>query len=87
MTTQYLQNRINGHKYTKDASTSLHKHQKDTKHEFNFNNTKILDKDNNKNKLAIKEMIHIKKETNSINNKQDIGNLSLIYFNLITTQE
>jgi hypothetical protein len=83
MTTQYLENRINGHKYTKNASTALHKHESKEKHEFNFSNAKILDKDPNYNKLLFKEMIYIKKEKNIVNDKKDIQNLSQIYNNLI----
>lgn len=83
MTTQYLENRINGHKYTKNASTALHKHEDKEKHEFDFSNTKILNKDSNYNKLVFKEMIHIKKDKNIVNDKKDIQNLSQIYYSLI----
>lgn len=34
MTIQYFNNKLNGHKYTKNASTALHKHEKDDKHVF-----------------------------------------------------
>lgn len=85
MTTQYLENRINGHKYTKNASTALHKHEKNNNHNFDFKNTKILDSDSNYSKLTVKEMIAIKKETNAVNDKQDIQNLSRMYHNLIYT--
>ena len=81
--TQYLEIRINGHKYTKNASTALHKHESKEKHELNFSNAKILDKDPNYNKLLFKEMIYIKKEKNIVNDKKDIQNLSQIYNNLI----
>ncbi|MBV2145566.1 MAG: hypothetical protein KTM48_02415 [Wolbachia endosymbiont of Pissodes strobi] len=83
MTTQLLSNRLNGHKYTKNASTALHKHETTEKHEFNYADTKILDSDDNYHKLIIKEMIQIKKEQNCVNSKKDIDNLSQIYFNLI----
>lgn len=85
MTTQYLDSRLNGHKYTKNASTALHKHEKDLNHEFNFAETKILSQDTNYHKLVIKEMYHIKKDNNTVvNDRQDIRNLSQIYCNLIT---
>lgn len=84
MTTQYLSNRINGHKYTKNASTALHKHEKSEKHQFDFKETKIVCQDSNYHKLTIKEMIHIKTEKNAVNDKKDISNLSQIYHNLIT---
>lgn len=83
MTTQHLNNRLNGHKYQKNASTALHKHENETKHIFNFADTQILDHDKNYHKLIFKEMIHIKKEQNCVNNKKDIDNLSQIYFNLL----
>lgn len=83
MTTQYLDNRLNGHKYQKNASTALHKHEKNEKHEFDFTKTKILTQDNNYQKLVIKEMINIKKDPHVVNDKQDVNNLSQIYYNLI----
>ena len=83
MTTQYLNSRLNGHKYQKNASTALHKHESETQHDFNFTDTQIVDQDKNYNKLKVKEMIHIKKEKNCVNNKKDIDNLSQMYFNLL----
>lgn len=83
MTTQYLENRLNGHKYTKNESTSLHKHESQTNHELDFKNTTILAQDRNYHKLAVKEMIEIKQEKNAINDRKDISNLSQIYYNLI----
>ena len=83
MTTQLLKNRLNGHKYTKNTSTALNKHVIETKHEFNYNETKILNKDHNYYKLSIKEMIEIKKDINAVNDRTDIGGLSRIYANLI----
>lgn len=85
MTTQYLESRLNGHKYTKNASTALHKHEVETKHQFDFNKTKILTQEPSYHKLTIKEMIEIKKEKEAVNDKKDISNLSQIYFNLINT--
>lgn len=83
MTTQLLKNRLNGHKYTKNATTALDKHLKDTHHSFAFNNTSILNKDENYHKLLIKEMIEIKKEKNAVNDRTDIKGLSQMYNNLI----
>ena len=83
MTTQLLKNRINGHKYSKNAVTALSKHEKNTKHQFDYNNTKIINKDLNYHRLAIKEMIGIKQDQNSINDRADVGRLGHIYNNLI----
>ncbi|CAG9770176.1 unnamed protein product [Ceutorhynchus assimilis] len=85
MITPLLKNRLNGHKYTKNANTALDKHMKDSDHCFAFNNTTILNKDNNFHKLMIKEMIEIRKEKNAVNDRTDIMGLSRIYNNLITT--
>lgn len=85
MTTQLLNNRLNGHKYTKNASTALHKHESQTNHEFNFNETKILVQETNYQKLTVREMIEIKREKEAVNDKKDIGTLSQIYYNLINT--
>ena len=83
MTTQYLDSRLNVHKYTKKTSTALHKHEKNEKHKFDFSNTKILTQDRNYQKLLVKKMIQIKRDNLVVNNKQDINNLSQIYYNLI----
>ena len=82
MTTQYLDSRINGHKYTKNASTALHEHEKNEKHKFDFSNTKILTQDRNYQKRLVKEMIQINRDNLVVNDKQDINNLNL-YYNLI----
>lgn len=83
MTSQLLKNRINGHKYQSGASTALHKHERETSHTFCYNNTKILNKDKNIHKLAIKEMIEIKRDKNSINDRSDVGKLGQIYNSII----
>lgn len=76
---QYLKKRIEAHKYSKKASTSLKKHKQDTDHEFDYENTRILAKEKNEFKRKILEMINIKRDTNSVNDRQDIKNLSAIY--------
>lgn len=37
MTTQHLNNGLNGHQYIKNASTIIQKHEKTENREFNFN--------------------------------------------------
>ena len=83
LTTQLLENRINGHKYTKNATTALHKHEHTEKYEFDFKNAKVRNQDSNYKKLIVKEMIHIKKDSNTVNDKKDIKNVSQIYCNLL----
>ncbi|KAI4461480.1 atp-binding cassette abc transporter-related [Holotrichia oblita] len=86
-TKQYLKKRIYNHQYTAThnvtAETALSKHSKDRRHNFDFQNTKILKKENNYKKRLIYEMIYIKKDENAVNFRTDIDNLSVIYNNLI----
>lgn len=83
MTTQYLEKRLQGHKYNKHEITTLKKHTHDTKHNFNFNNTKILKKDNNYNNLTIFESLYIKQSEHAVNNRSETININNAYDNLI----
>lgn len=82
-TRQYLENRIKAHQYSVKGEnadkTALTKHAKEEKHQFNFDNVTILDKETNEKRRLIKEMIHIKQEKKAINDRQDIQNLSNLY--------
>lgn len=82
-TSQYLSNRLNGHKFDKKNKTALSNHEKSTKHSFNFNNTKILKTEPNQQKREFLEMIYIKNNKNAINDKKDIKGLNKIYNNII----
>ncbi|KAI4455630.1 madf domain transcription factor [Holotrichia oblita] len=86
-TKQYLKKRIYNHQYAVThnvtAETALSKHSKDRRHNFDFQNTKILKKGNNYKKRLIYEMIYIKKAENAVNFRTDIDHLSVIYNNLI----
>lgn len=62
--------------------TSLVEHCKDFDHEFNFEETKIIGRQNNLEKRKFQEMINIKK-SKSVNSRKDIENLNSCYFNLI----
>ncbi|KAI4459402.1 tgf-beta family [Holotrichia oblita] len=69
-TKQYLKKRIYNHQYTVThnvtAETALSKHSKDRRHNFDFQNIKILKKENNYKKRLIYEMIYIKKDENAV---------------------
>lgn len=82
-TSQHLENRIKTHKYTQNCSTALNKHEKSTKHKFDYDKTKILATEKNDKKRCILEMIHIKKNPNSVNDKTEINHLSKIYHNIL----
>ena len=49
-------------------------------HEFNWEETKIIDQKSNYKKRLKSEMIHIKSNHNSINKKEVIYTLNKIYF-------
>lgn len=82
-TSQYLKNRLNGHKYDKKNKTALTNHSSQNNHCFNFDKTKILRTENNSKKREFYEMIEIQRNPNSINLKTDTKKLSKIYHNLI----
>lgn len=81
-TKQYLKNRLQGHKSSKNL-TALKKHENNSGHKFNLDKTKIIAKESNYYARNVLEMIHIKKDKNSINDRTDISNLSKIYHSLI----
>lgn len=81
-TTQYIKERINGHKYAKN-STALKKHELTTNHGFDFDNCEILHKETNSKIRTFLEMIYIQKEKNSINDRTDLKNLAKIYHNIL----
>ena len=82
-TKQYLKNRISQHKssikITNSNKTALSEHCINLDHTFDFDNTKILCKENNQYKRYILEMLYIKNSKNSINFKTDYQNLSNVY--------
>jgi len=85
-TKQHLESRLKQHKastkkQTKDNSdTALAKHTFDTKHTFNYDNTKILHRENNFKKRITLESLYIQKNiNNAVNFKTDINNLNKAY--------
>ena len=81
-TSQKLINRITQHKSDtrlKPTSTALAVHTNSTGHHFDYNQTKILDNEKHKAKRYISEMLHIKRNNNTVNKKTDISTLSNIY--------
>lgn len=81
-TSQYIKNRMNGHKFDKKNKTALTNHMTETNHMFDFNNVKILKTENHTKKREFYEMIEIQKNKNTINSKTDTKQLSKIYNNL-----
>lgn len=81
-TSQYLKERLNGHKYQKNI-TALKKHCQNNKHTFNFDDTTILDREQNKGVRNILESIYINNNTKACNNRTDINNLPKLYYPII----
>ena len=86
-TSQCLKNRIVAHKSDSRLypdRCALASHINTTKHSVDFDNVKILEKENNSSKRLFLEMCHIKKQENSINKKTDVDGLSIIYSYLLS---
>lgn len=88
-TRQYLGNRLKAHENScqgKNADkTALKEHHSNNGHNFDYNNTKILETERDEKKRLIKEMLQIKKERNSINYRTDIEKLSHLYNCILNT--
>jgi len=56
-------------------------------HDFDWGNVEILDKEIHFNKIIISEMIHIKKQSYSLNLQHDTDSLHSIYFDIQITYE
>lgn len=73
--------RINEHKKAKIGITATHRLLQ--KHDFNWDNFYILDKESNESKRLISEMIHINLQKNAINKKDDTQNLNNFYLHFL----
>lgn len=86
---QYLEKRKKQHESSikdksNDNKTALQKHAHSTNHTFDFANIKILDKEQNDRKRCVLEMIRIKQNKNTVNDRRDTEGLSNYYNKLIT---
>jgi len=90
-TKQYFKDRLRQHKndcnitnINKVNKTALATHHfKEENHNFDFDNARIVDRENNWLKRNISEMIQIELNTNNINFKTDTQNLNPHYKNLL----
>ena len=73
-------NHINRNTSTKSVITE---HKINFQHEFDWDNIEILDHEPNYHKRLVSEMIHIKRQKNSINMQTDTESLHQSYFNVI----
>lgn len=93
-TGRYLKTRVTEHKRDmtnilnpikrKENNTALAEHTLETLHPFDFNNVKILSKQNNLKKRLMDEMICIQMKSNCVNKRADIENLNTSYYNIIS---
>ena len=70
-------------KIKKNSESVVCKHQLEFNHEFDWENTKVVDYVSDHWKRLTSEMIHIKCNKFSINKKEDIFTLNRIYFSLL----
>lgn len=86
-TKQYLGNRMKEHissiKGKNNNKTALKKHVIDTGHTFKFEEVEILNKEVKLKKRLFLEMIRIKQNNNSVNDRTDVEGLSNCYNNII----
>jgi len=85
-TKQKLKNRISQHQYdinNNKESTALATHVKNSKHKVNLENVEILETESNTNRRKMLEAIHISKNKNSINYKEDAKEINKFYNNIL----
>lgn len=90
-TGRYLKTRISEHirsvrpttLINTKAKTALAEHFENFQHQFSFDQTSIVDKQNNYKKRLLSEMVQIQKHQKNINKKQDIDNLNTSYFSIL----
>ena len=82
-TKRTLKTRINEHKKHRNENSVVSLHESEMKHSFDWKSVRILDNEHNYKKRLISEMIHIKSNSHRINRKEDVFNLSNVYFPLI----
>lgn len=83
-TKRMLKTRIDEHKRSNNSNTSVvSAHHSRPGHEFDWDNTTILDREPNYKKRCFSEMLHIKSNKHTINKKTDILYLNKSYFPII----
>jgi len=86
-TKRTLNTRVNKHRSTGGIPQLLviTDHRLKSKHEFDWDNVKILDNETNYNKRLISEMIYIKKQKHGLNAQTDTALLDPIYNDLFSS--
>lgn len=66
-----------------DKHNAISKHRVTFKHDMKWDKPKVLDCERNQYKRDISEMLHIKRNKNSINVQQDTAKLNTLYFSIL----
>lgn len=69
--------------FQQNLNTTLNHYLLQQNHSFDWEKTRILDKESNYSKRIISEMINIKKQKNGINLNKDTESLDAAYFDII----
>lgn len=78
-TKRYLQERIRSHRNDQNESTSLHQHEQEKGHNFDFENPKVLVREKLLRARMIHEAIQVQKCRAAVNARGDTQCLSAIY--------
>lgn len=78
-TKRYLRDRVRSHKNDKQEKTALKDHMFKEKHEFDFENARVLAREKKKKARLVLEAIHIKRGEDVINYRSDTKGLSARY--------
>ena len=81
--TKGLRVRINEHKNKENSKSVVSEHQLEFNHEYDWENTNIVDYVSDYRKILTSEMIHIEFNIFSINKKEGIFTLDRICFSLL----
>lgn len=90
-TKQNLRNRVNQHKNDakrkeSENQSALSQHIRETQHQINLEDFKVLDSENNLNKRRVLEMIRIKQTPNTINRQTETDYLKNTYDIILKSQ-
>ena len=78
-TKRSLENRLKEHKNNSNSMTAVTLHKRKYEHEFDYDNTKIVDNEKQFYKRRISEMLYIGLTENSINRKEVVQTLNHCY--------
>lgn len=72
-TSQYVHKRLDGHKFNKHEKTALKQHVKETNHQFDYDNTRVLKQEKNEQVRLNLEGLSILKNNNALNSRTEFS--------------